>query len=217
MLDRLDRSFTAQRSFTAHVSHELRTPLILQRTALEIPLAQGRVPAGLRPDIRRALGANARTEQLIAALTSARGESEKLTPNPVDLAHVAMDAVSDLADAGLTLRRLRRGALTHDAEDGTSTPMLPGPLPPRIRPLPGAVRPSRRRPGRPARRRTRPRCTSPQANPGGSGLQDHRRTTTPVCPGPPGVRPASPGTGSDRGCPSGAVVGRDRLRRRPRE
>lgn len=45
MLDRLDRSFTAQRSFTAHASHELRTPLTLQRTALEIPWPR----AGFRP------------------------------------------------------------------------------------------------------------------------------------------------------------------------
>ncbi|MFE7602314.1 sensor histidine kinase [Streptomyces sp. NPDC057494] len=98
MLDRLDRSFTAQRHFTAHASHELRTPLTLQRTALEIPLAQGRVPADLEPALRRALDANARTERLIEALlTLARGESENLTPHPVDLADTAGGAVEDLA------------------------------------------------------------------------------------------------------------------------
>ncbi|MEV7277337.1 HAMP domain-containing sensor histidine kinase [Streptomyces sp. NPDC093111] len=99
MLDRLDRSFTAQRRFTAHASHELRTPLTLQRTALEIPLAQGRVPADLRPDLQRALDANARTERLIAALlTLARGESERPAPYPADLADVAGAAVGDLAE-----------------------------------------------------------------------------------------------------------------------
>ncbi|MEU7016547.1 HAMP domain-containing sensor histidine kinase [Streptomyces sp. NPDC046385] len=99
MLDRLDRSFTAQRRFTAHASHELRTPLTLQRTALEIPLAQGRVPADLRPDVQRALDANARTERLIAALlTLARGESERPAPYPADLADVAGAAVGDLAE-----------------------------------------------------------------------------------------------------------------------
>ncbi|MFE7510431.1 sensor histidine kinase [Streptomyces sp. NPDC057540] len=98
MLDRLDRSFTAQRHFTAHASHELRTPLTLQRTALEIPLAQGRVPADLEPALRRALDANARTERLIdALLTLARGESENLTPHPVDLADAAGAAAEDLA------------------------------------------------------------------------------------------------------------------------
>ncbi|MFB6630264.1 sensor histidine kinase [Streptomyces sp. NPDC056362] len=98
MLDRLDRSFTAQRHFTAHASHELRTPLTVQRTALEIPLAQGRVPADLEPALRRALDANARTERLIdALLTLARGESEHLTPHPLDLADAAGDAAEDLS------------------------------------------------------------------------------------------------------------------------
>ncbi|MFF2012351.1 sensor histidine kinase [Streptomyces sp. NPDC058195] len=99
MLDRLDHSFTAQRRFTAHASHELRTPLTLQRTALEIPLAQGRVPAGLKPAVQRALDANARTERLIAALlTLARGEAEVPAPQPADLADAARDAIADLAD-----------------------------------------------------------------------------------------------------------------------
>ncbi|MGW6705904.1 sensor histidine kinase [Streptomyces sp. NPDC054956] len=98
MLDRLDRSFTAQRHFTAHASHELRTPLTIQRTALEIPLAQGRVPEDLKPALRRALDANARTERLIdALLTLARGESENLTHHPVDLADAARNAEEDLA------------------------------------------------------------------------------------------------------------------------
>ncbi|MEU9850104.1 HAMP domain-containing sensor histidine kinase [Streptomyces sp. NPDC047985] len=99
MVDRLDHSFTAQRRFTAHASHELRTPLTVQRTALEIPLAQGRVPADLRPSIERALEANARTERLIAALlTLARSENEELTPHPVDLADAAKEALADVAD-----------------------------------------------------------------------------------------------------------------------
>ncbi|MFB0630692.1 sensor histidine kinase [Streptomyces sp. AB3(2024)] len=103
MLDRLDRSFTAQRHFTAHASHELRTPLTVQRTALEIPLAQGRVPPDLQPALHRALEANARTERLIdALLTLARGESQNLTPHPVDLADIAGGAVGDLAEEART-------------------------------------------------------------------------------------------------------------------
>ncbi|MFF4323202.1 sensor histidine kinase [Streptomyces sp. NPDC001568] len=99
MLDRLDRSFTAQRHFTAHASHELRTPLTVQRTALEIPLAQGKVPEDLKPALQRALDAGARTERLIdALLTLARGESETLTPQPADLADIAADAIADLAE-----------------------------------------------------------------------------------------------------------------------
>lgn len=103
MLDRLDHSFTAQRRFTAHASHELRTPLTLQRTALEIPLAQGRVPADLLPAVQRALDANARTERLIAALlTLARGGAEAPAQQPADLADAARDALADLADEART-------------------------------------------------------------------------------------------------------------------
>ncbi|MFF3210174.1 sensor histidine kinase [Streptomyces sp. NPDC002886] len=99
MLDRLDRSFTAQRSFTAHASHELRTPLTVLRTALEIPLARGRVPDDLRPAVLRALDANARIERLIAALlTLARAESAALVLRPADLADAARAAAYDLAE-----------------------------------------------------------------------------------------------------------------------
>ncbi|MER5485824.1 HAMP domain-containing sensor histidine kinase [Streptomyces sp. NPDC002812] len=103
MLDRLDRSFTAQRSFTAHASHELRTPLTVLRTALEIPLAQGRVPDELRPAVLRALDANVRIERLIAALlTLARAESAALALRPTDLADTARAAAYDLAEEART-------------------------------------------------------------------------------------------------------------------
>lgn len=65
----------------------------------------------------------------------------------------------------------------------------------RIRPLPGAVLPPRRRLGCPARCRTRPRCTRPHVNPSASGLQDHpvaplvRISVTPLPP--PNPYPAS--------------------------
>ncbi|MFD5145672.1 sensor histidine kinase [Streptomyces sp. NPDC058401] len=99
MLDRLDRSFTAQRSFTAHASHELRTPLTVLRTALEIPLARGRVPDDLRPAVLRALDANARIERLIAALlTLARAETATLALRPADLADAARSAAHELTD-----------------------------------------------------------------------------------------------------------------------
>jgi signal transduction histidine kinase len=97
MLDRLGRSFDARRRFTAHASHELRTPLTLQRTALEIPLAQGRVPADLEPAIRSALAATARSERLISALLAlAAGERGLAARQPVDLTETVGSALADL-------------------------------------------------------------------------------------------------------------------------
>ncbi|GAA2784779.1 hypothetical protein [Nonomuraea dietziae] len=77
-------------------------------------------------------------------------ENTRLLANPL----ASPEDVEDLD--GWTLHRLRHSAQTHDAEGGASTDAA-GPLPPRLRPLPGAVRPPWRRRGRPARRGARSR------------------------------------------------------------
>lgn len=63
-------------------------------------------------------------------------ENTRLLANPL----ASPEDIEDLA--GLTLHRLRHSALTHDAEGGSSTPSAAGPLQARLRPVPGAVRPS---------------------------------------------------------------------------
>jgi len=99
MLDGLEASFAQQERFIANASHELRTPLTTTRTALEIPLEQGRVPAELEPALHRALDANRRSEQLIAALLRlARVTAAPATAEgPVDLRGVVEGSLSDHA------------------------------------------------------------------------------------------------------------------------
>ncbi|MET3808744.1 signal transduction histidine kinase [Nakamurella sp. UYEF19] len=94
MLNRLEAAFAGQDRFVANASHELRTPLTTARTALEIPLAQGRVPADLQPAFRTALRAGERSERLISSLlTLARGDDGDL--GLVDLAEVVARAAAE--------------------------------------------------------------------------------------------------------------------------
>ncbi len=102
MLDRLQSAFDSQNQFVANASHELRTPLTIARTSLEIPLAQGKVPAALRPPIERALEANARSERLIdALLVLARGQLAKTDPVPIDLGSLTERVIDGAREEGV--------------------------------------------------------------------------------------------------------------------
>ncbi|MFY7064934.1 sensor histidine kinase [Nocardiopsis changdeensis] len=95
MLARLERAFDSQRRFVANASHELRTPLAVQRTALEVPLSQGRVPEDLKPAFGRVLESVERSEELIAGLLLlARSDRGLSGTEAVGLAEVAGDAVA---------------------------------------------------------------------------------------------------------------------------
>lgn len=104
MLQRLEDAFTRQERFVAAASHELRTPLTTTRTALEIPLAQGRVPTELVGDLERALTANRRSERLISSLlVLARGThhgrgAEEAPDEQADLAAIARQSAAEHAD-----------------------------------------------------------------------------------------------------------------------
>ncbi|MEV1067071.1 ATP-binding protein [Streptomyces sp. NPDC050263] len=97
MLDRLERSFESQRRFVANASHELRTPLAVQRTSLEVGLADP-LPEGLAEVREDLLSANREAEQLIAALLLlARSDRGLERTETVDLSAAARLVAAELA------------------------------------------------------------------------------------------------------------------------
>ena len=109
LLQRLDTAFQAQRQFAANASHELRTPLTLERTLLEVALADPDCTLeSLRATCQRVLTAEAHQERLIASLlTLARSQSGLTSRGPIDLCEIARGVVSSrtsqITGAGLTI------------------------------------------------------------------------------------------------------------------
>ena len=94
MLDRLERSFDAQRRFVANASHELRTPLAINRTLLEVQLSDPEASPDLQQLGKTLLATNERSEQLVEGLLLlARSENEIVDRKAVDLAEVASQAL----------------------------------------------------------------------------------------------------------------------------
>ncbi len=110
MLERLDRSFDAQRRFVANASHELRTPLSIMRTEVEVTLAD---PDASASDLREmgavVLDATERANNLVEALlVLAKVESQ---------INQGLDKVSeyDLADAiPMAVSSMSAKAKAHD-------------------------------------------------------------------------------------------------------
>jgi signal transduction histidine kinase len=96
MLARLEAAFASQKRFVANASHELRTPLAIQRTLIDVALAD---PKASRDDLRtmavEVRDAVDRSERLIEGLLvlaqSERGELPRR--EPVDLALAARRAL----------------------------------------------------------------------------------------------------------------------------
>jgi signal transduction histidine kinase len=107
MLGRLDGAFESQRHFVANASHELRTPLAIMRTEVDVALAD---PDANVEELRQ-MGESVREtvdrcERLIESLLMlARSEAAAGRDEPVDLASLAADCITDLMrrahDAGV--------------------------------------------------------------------------------------------------------------------
>jgi signal transduction histidine kinase len=105
MLERLDAAFAVQRRFVADASHELRTPLTVMRTAIEVTMAKpARTPQQLEAMAAKVARSAAQAEALIEALlTLAASEQAPASPELVDLAAAAEDAVEDAGPAAREL------------------------------------------------------------------------------------------------------------------
>jgi signal transduction histidine kinase len=91
LLTRLEQFIASQRQFVANASHELRTPLALQRTAIQLALADPDATMhSLRAAHERVLASGAQQERLIEALlTLTRGQAGLTKREPFDLAILA--------------------------------------------------------------------------------------------------------------------------------
>ncbi len=128
LLGRLEASFEAQRRFVANASHELRTPLTLERTVLQVALADpNATEQTLRAACEELLASQADHERLLEALlTLASSERGLERREPLDL-----PALVEVTLRQLRPKLYRRGLATEIVLDPaaiTGDPALIGRL-----------------------------------------------------------------------------------------
>lgn len=108
MLDRLATAFDGQRRFVANASHELRTPLAVQRTLIEVAMADPTASPELLRLGQHLLHTNERSERLIEGLlVLARSDQGLVSRVPVRLdevvEHVLRGCAGIAAEQGVTV------------------------------------------------------------------------------------------------------------------
>jgi signal transduction histidine kinase len=109
MLDRIERSFTRTRQFTADASHELRAPMTLIDTAAQFSLRKERSREELVDSMRKILRESQRTTAVIDdLLTLARGDAGRETEGLVcfDAAPIVREVAQQASTIG-TEKRVR--------------------------------------------------------------------------------------------------------------
>ncbi|GAA2554171.1 hypothetical protein GCM10010435_25770 [Winogradskya consettensis] len=105
-MDRIAAGYEGQRTFAANASHELRTPLALQRTLIEVGMAEPLSPDQSALLANQLLATNARNERLIEGLLVLSQADQGLTartPQALDRITAALltTATPGAADAGV--------------------------------------------------------------------------------------------------------------------
>ena len=135
MMDQIAAGYESQRSFAANASHELRTPLALQRTLIEVGMAEPLSPEHAKLLANQLLETNTRNERLIEGLlVLSQADQGLVARTPQELDRIAAGvaeantAVAESADVkiithlrpltvpgdGILLERLIRN-LVHNA------------------------------------------------------------------------------------------------------